>query len=373
MTERERLLCVYRGDVPDVVPFMLDLSHWWLHRNQLPWDLSQGLVAPETDLIDYHREAGVGYYLPSLGAFYSTGHGEGVTAEVSRCEGSAGPEITWQYHTPLGSVARTRLWDARTYSWRIGEWGVRGEAALRALAYALAGRSFTPEWERYAAWREAVGEGGVVYLSAGYSATGYLMNLWIGPEGMIFAAHDCPGLLHDVVREINTANLRLVDLLAQSPAEIILLGDNLSTDLQPPAFFNKWSREYYVEALRRLHAAGKQVAFHIDGRLRGGLALLAEIGVDAADAVTPAPMGDLTAEQCRPEAGPGLILSGGVPPNLWLPETPRDQFVAAVRSWLALRDGSPRLIAGAGDQVPPGAAEDRIALMGELVARHGRY
>jgi uroporphyrinogen-III decarboxylase len=199
------------------------------------------------------------------------------------------------------------------------------------------------------------------------------MNLWMGPEGLIFAAHDCPELLRALVRDINAANLRLVDLLAQSPAEVILVGDNFSTDLQPPSFFNQWSRDYYVEAIRRLQAAGKYVAFHIDGRLRGGLELLAGIGVDAADAVTPAPMGDLTADACRDEAGPEMVLSGGVAPNLWLPDVPRERFIAAVRAWLELRRVGPRLIANAGDQVPPGAAEDRIGLMGELVREHGRY
>jgi len=33
---------------------------------------------------------------------------------------------------------------------------------------------------------------------------------------------------------------------------------------------------------------------------------------------------------------------------------------------------SPRLIAGAGDQVPPGADERRIGLMRDLVEEHGR-
>ena len=48
-------------------------------------------------------------------------------------------------------------------------------------------------------------------------------------------------------------------------------------------------------------------------------------------------------------------------------------FVAKIREWLALRRRSPRLIANAGDQVPPGAAEERIALMRDLVEEEGRY
>ena len=32
MTLRERILAVYRGETPDVVPYMLDLSHWFYHK-----------------------------------------------------------------------------------------------------------------------------------------------------------------------------------------------------------------------------------------------------------------------------------------------------------------------------------------------------
>ena len=71
MTQRERLLSVYRGQTPDVVPFMLDLSHWFYHRHHLPWDLSRAFETPETDLIAYHRQVGAGYYMPNLGAFFS--------------------------------------------------------------------------------------------------------------------------------------------------------------------------------------------------------------------------------------------------------------------------------------------------------------
>lgn len=370
---RDRILTVYRGGRPDVVPCMLDLSHWWLHRQRLPWDLSQPLTDPETDLISYHRDHGVGYYLPTLSAFYAADHGDGVTAGVTRVTTGGVAELTWSYHTPLGRISRTRLWDERTYSWRIGDWGVRSEQDLRVLGRALAGRTFAPQWERYSAWRAAVGDTGVVCISPGYSAIGQLMNLWMGPEATLLAAHDCPDLLAGVVREINDSNLRLVDLLAQSPAEIILLGDNFSTDLQPPHFFARWSRDYYVEAVRRLHAAGKFVAVHIDGRLRGGLRMLADTGADCADAVTPAPMGDLTPRECRDEAGPDFIISGGLPPNLWLPEAPLEQFLALARAWLALRHDGPRLILAAGDQVPPGADEARIALLAELAEREGRY
>ena len=371
MTVRERILSVYRGETPDAVPCMLDLSHWFYHKHRLPWDLSVSYLEPEYELIDYHKRMGVGFYVPHLGAFFDVAYGEDVQAAVIKSED--GLEISWEFKTPVGVIRRTRRWEGQTYAWGVAEWGIRSEQDLRVLGYALASRRYTPRWERYQAWSDYVDDYGVVYLMPGYSAMGHLFNYWLGIEHTVYATIDWNSTMHQVVDEINANVLECIDLLAESPAEIICLGDNFSSDIQPPHFFEEWSRPFYAEAIHRLHAAGKYVAVHIDGKLRGSLAMFRDLGADCADAVTPVPMGDLTPQACRDEAGPDVILSGGVSPNLWLPHTDVAQFDAAVLCWLDLRKRSPRLIANAGDQVPPGTDEDRIHRMRDLVDRHGRY
>jgi len=213
----------------------------------------------------------------------------------------------------------------------------------------------------------------VVYMPAGYSAIGQLLNYWMGVEATTYAAVDWPETMRETVELINESNLQLIDLLTESPAEIIVMGDNISADIQPPHFFREWSAPYYTEAVRRLHRAGKYVAVHIDGKLRGALAMVRETGADCSDATTPVPMGDLTPEDCREEDGPSFILSGGVSPDLWLPNASESDFRAAVIRWLELRKMSPRLIANAGDQVPPGAVEERIETMRDLLEEYGRY
>ncbi len=373
MTLRERIMAVYRGETPDVVPYMLDLSHWFYHKNHLPWDLSASYVAPEFDLIACHKRFGAGFYMPNLGSFYDATYGAGVSSEVYKEWHGETPEIVWRITTPLGSIERRRIWEEDSYSWAITRLGVRSEEDLRVLGYALGSLTFRPKWDRYLAWKEAVGDVGVVYLSAGYSAMGQLLHYWLGVTGTIYAATDWPQTLAEVVERINAANLRLIDLLATSPADVVILGDNFSSNIQPPRFFARWSRPYYAEAVRRLHAAGKCTAVHIDGMLRGAIAMIRDTGADCGDAITPAPMGDLTPEQCRQEAGRDFILSGGVPPNLWLPDVDVQDFKRAVLAWLELKRYGPRLIANAGDQVPPHAAEDRIAIMRDLVEEHGRY
>ncbi|GAG11942.1 unnamed protein product, partial [marine sediment metagenome] len=228
---------------------------------------------------------------------------------------------------------------------------------------------------RYQAWVDYVGEDGVVYLvhPVTYSGMAHLLHYWMGVEGVAYATYDWPDTVHEVVDQINENNLKAIDLVVTSPGEIIFLGDQFSSDVQPPHFFAEWARPYYVEVIGRVHAAGKYAAVHIDGQLRGALRMIRDTGADCADAVTPVPIGDLTPAECREEVGPDFILSGGVSPDLWLPGTSTERFKQAVTEWVNLKRHSPRLIANAGDQVPPDAVEERIEIMRDLVEEYGRY
>ncbi|MDP6154197.1 MAG: uroporphyrinogen decarboxylase family protein [Phycisphaeraceae bacterium] len=373
MTHRERILAVYHGQTPDVVPCMLDLSHWYLHKNHLPWDLSVKQDQPDGRLIEYHRQLDVGFYIDNLGSFFDVHLPNDVTLRTDKHCVEGVPEIIWYIETPLGQIERRRRWEERSYAWGISQWGIRDEQDIHVFAHAMSRRRFSSDWRKYERWASEVGDLGVVYLMVGYSAMGYLMHNWMGVEGAIYATCDFPDAMHEAVDAVNANILELVDLAATSPAQVVMMGDNFSSDIQPPAFFDCWTRPFYEEAIERLHRAGKYVAVHIDGRLRGAISMIRESGADAGDAITPAPMGDLTPAQCRAQAGQDFILSGGVSPELWSANVPLEQFKQKVIDWLEIKALSPRLILAAGDQVPPGAEEDRIRIMRDLVQTHGTY
>ena len=371
MTPKERIMAVYEGKMPDRVPFMLDLSHWFYHKNQIPWDLSKSYDKPEYELIDYHRKAGVGFYMPNLGSSFDISYPDDVKTTTQKSED--GKAITWTIETPIGSISRTRVWHDVNYAWGIEKWGIKIEQQLKVLAYALENRTFKFLPEKYRAWVDYIGDLGLCYGIFGYSAMGQLLNYWMGIEGVIYATIDWPDTVKEAVDKINRSNLKLIDVLAGSPVEVVCMGDNFSSDIQPPHFYFQWSKSFYDEAIKRLHKSGKFVAVHIDGKLSGAIEMICGSGADCGDAITPKPMGDLTAQQCRDAAGKDFILSGGVSPDLWLPETDESVFKKAVLDWLELKKQSPRLIANAGDQVPPGAVEDRIEIMRDLVDEHGKY
>ncbi len=337
MTERERMLAVYRGETPDRVPFFLDLSHWFIQKHKLPFDLSASVTEPDWPLIEYHRNVGAGLYIGNLLSCYDMVYSEDVANSVVKETTAQGIEIVWRIETPIGAIERRRRWEEQSYSWGISAWGVRSEQDLRVLEYAMTRARAIPAFDSYERWSDAVGGIGVVYMPLAYSAMGYLLNLWMGVENTIHATVDMPDVLTEVVDSINESLLKTVDLLCEGPGDVIFMGDNFSSDIQSPRFFRRWSAPFYREAFKRIRAVGKYSAVHVDGRLRGLLREFSEIGADCIDAVTPSLPGDLTPVECRQESGPNLILSGGVPPSVWLETSSENTSVTKQHASAKLR------------------------------------
>ena len=374
MTPRERILAVYNGQKPDRVPYMLDLSHYYLYKFQLPWDLCNGYPKPDTGLMDYTRKMGAAFYCPQQTHFWNVEYANDVKSFAATNVVDGVPEICWRFETPMGSIERIRVWEPASYSWAIKKWGVETEKDLEILAYAMSSRRYTPIPQNYEDWVDYIGEDGLVYLNSGYSAMGYLMNYWMGVENTIYASYDSEDVLEECVNKINDNALEQIKMMAEEfSAPVIIMGDNFSSDVQSPSFFGRWSKDYYAKAYDIIHQNGKKVAVHVDGKLKGAIKMMKDIGADCIDAVTPGSVGGCSPMEAREEAGQDLILSGGIPNELWYDYSPVEKFDEAVKAWLALKEISPALIAAAGDQVPPGAEEDRILRMTRLVEEYGYY
>jgi len=370
MTLRGRALAVYRGETPDVVPWFADLSHWHNATRGIQW-VPFGNAARDITMIDLHREVHAGVYL-NMGQFFDIVYDDNVreTRELL----PDGVTTSWRLETPLGEIEERRHFEEVSYSYNITKRAVVTMQDVQVYRYAMTHRRYIPRFERYAAWSDLCGDLGLPYATFGYSGLGFLISRFMGIERTVYALSDQPTVMKEVIDEVNENCLQGLDMLCQGPQDVVLLGDNFSSDVQPPRFFEQWTGAFYREAVRRIHAARKYVAVHVDGRLRKLLSKMADVGVDCIDATTPAPGGDLTPEACREEAGTDLILWGGIPPSLWSRTNKSDEaFVAAIHRWLALRHKSPRLVLGPGDQVPPDTDKYRIEMVAEICEKHGRY
>lgn len=368
MTERERVKAVYDGGRPDRVPFMLDLSHWYKKNRNVPFDLS-GLKGVETGLVDLHRKLGAVSYV-EMGGFYDlSSRDPEVKAQSWTEDGVFHTEIV----TPEGTLAEERVFNPRSYSYGIRRHLVGGVEDFPAVRRYMESLECTPRWERKRAWEEALGELAFPYVQLPYSGLGYLISRNLGVEKTVYAAADRPEEFRLLVDAVNSCNLRILDRIIDGPFDVLIVSDNFDSNVQTRGLFDAWSRDYYAEVARRLHAKGRKFAVHVDGEMRGALSWMARCGVDCIDAATPAPMFSLTPAQAREEAGPQMILSGGIPATVFGATGTDAAFTDAVRRWLDTRLASPRLILAAGDQVPPDAPWERIAMLPQLIERYGRY
>ena len=368
MKPSERVRAVYQGRQPDQVPLLLDLSHWYKKNRNVPFNLS-GFTAVERGLVELHRQIGAVSYL-EMGAFYTLYSADPEVKLESRTEdGVFSTRIT----TPLGSLWEERVFNPDSYSYGIRKHLLQSPADFTIVEYLMEQLQCRPRWELYRDWQAALGDLAYPYAHLPYSGSGYLISRNMGVEATVYAILDEPAKVRRLVQAVNACNLRILDAILDGPFETLLISDNYDSNVQTRDFFDAYARDYYTEVARRLHARGKYLAVHVDGESRGVLGWLAECGVDCADALTPAPMFAHAPERMRAEAGPDLILSGGIPATVFGTTGSDAAFVECVKRWLDTRLASPRLIMAAGDQVPTDAPFHRIAMLPELVNKYGRY
>lgn len=368
MKPSERVRAVYRRETPDQVPLLLDLSHWYKRNMNTGFNLA-GYTQVEQGLVDLHRQVGAVAYV-EMGGFYSLAPDDPEVRLETRTENGV---FSTRITTPVGALYEERVFNPDSYSYGIRKHLLDSTADFPVVEFLMARLRCTPRWERFHAWKAALGDLAFPYAQLPYSGSGYLIARNLGVEKTVFAALDEPDRVRRLVDAVNAANLRILDAIIEGPFETLIVSDNYDSNVQTKDFFDRYVRDYYTEVARRLHAEGKYLAVHVDGESRGVLGWLAECGVDCADALTPAPMFSRTPVQMRAEAGPDLILSGGIPATLFGPGVADAAFEDCVRRWLDTRLASPRLLMAAGDQVPIEAPFHRIARLPELVARHGRF
>src|ERR1035437_5691701 len=339
MSPNERVRAVYQHRQPDQVPLMLDLSHWYKKNRNVPFNLS-GFTTVEQGLVDLHKQIGAVSYC-EMGGFYSLYSDDPeVRLESSTDAGVFTTRIT----TPLGRIHEERVFNSVTYSYGIRRYMLQSADDFAIVEYLMERLRCKPKWDYYRSWQESLGELAYPYAQLPYSGSGYLMARYMGVEATVYALLDETEKASRLIRSVNACNLRILDAIIDGPFETLLISDNYDSNVQTKEFFDAYVRDYYTEVARRLLAKGKYLAVHVDGESRGVLGWLAECGVDCADAVTPAPMFARMPAQMRAEAGPGLILSGGIPATVFGATGGDADFVECVKRWLDTRRVSPWLI-----------------------------
>ncbi|HHW48837.1 MAG TPA: hypothetical protein GXX14_09505 [Clostridiaceae bacterium] len=362
MNERERVMAVLKGEKPDKTPWLADLSYLYTSMS-LKGVLEEKYLGYE-GYLEFYKDLGAGiyFYTPSLWKVEYTG---GVEYLVHENDGVN----TFIYKTPKGNLRSQMTYLPETYSWAYTEHFVKNIDDLRIMLYIFEHMMYRENFEEFNRIDKLWGGYGIPVPLApvAVSALQKLLTRWAGVEKTIEIYTDYKDELEYVIDAIQASEDEVFDILAESPAQVIEFPENLSSEVTGRTFYQKYCMEYYSKRIKQLHDAGKFVAIHIDGMLQGCLPLLEKTGFDIAEAVTPAPVGDIELEKLREEAGEKIIIWGGLPGALFSPHYSEQMFESFLERIFKVFPPGSGFVLGVADQVPPDGLISRVKKVREMI------
>ena len=364
MTNRERILALLRGEVPDQVPWFGDLDYWYnalVYKQQLPEKYAGD------GYFQLNRDLGVGFYLQGYEPFTAVYEGVEVLVKEEKEE-----RIT-EIHTPFGSLTEVQRFLPTSCSWAYTKHLVETADDLPAFRYWLEHTRYEPNYAEAERRAKIIGDNGVTLCYLPRSPFMLMVALYSGIQNLVYLDLDAPEEFAATMELLEAKADGAAQIALESPAECLMIPENLSSEVVGLRYYAKYMQPYERKWVKLIQDAGKFSFIHMDGTLRGLIRPVAETGFRVLEALTPAPVGDLEIEELAAAAGPGPILWGGLPGVYFTDKVTDGEFDAFVQRVLGVMRQDPRFVLGVADQVPPDGIWERVARVRELVELYGNY
>ncbi len=366
MTPRTQILTILKGQCPDRVPWFGDLDYWAtarIHRHEVPPDFK---TSPA--YLDWHRELGVGFYLQGYFPFRT------IIENCDIREWRDGHRFYREINTPKGKLRECWQWMTDSFSEAPVEHLVKSEHDLPAFQYLYENTHYEPDYAFAQQRYELVGEQGIVLAYLPRSPFMQLVAEKAGIGNLTFIILNAPDAFEELLTVMTQSHNRAAQIALDSPAEALMIPENLSSEVVGRRFFEQYMRQYQEHWLQKVAQAGKYSFIHVDGTLRGLLREECSVGATVLEALTPDPVGDLRVDEWADYAsGNQPIFWGGVPGSYFTAQVTEAEFERHVKAVLAVMRTCPRYVLGVADQVPPDALEGRVRRIQSLVAEYGGY
>ncbi len=293
MTQRERMLSVYANKMPDE-PVL------GIYSRYLPRGKVERLV----------RESGMGIidYVPVTTQLAAPWHMyPGYLSEVKGAQLKV--EYYWSngmyrerrtYDTPVGSVYADIGQSVGAGSEHISHHYISSEEDYRVVQYLVENTVFGNNSPMLEQRKKALGEDGVVFGRLDRSPFQKLLIELASSEQFLvdmYTDSEAPVALMEAMRR---RMLEQAAIAVASPAEVIWLPENVTSDMTPPDCYSEYSLEYYKTVTAWAKQADKPVAAHMDGRLKALAWQISESGFTAIESFTlPVMNGDMTLDMAR--------------------------------------------------------------------------
>jgi len=304
MNIRERIDAFWSGERPDRIPYTIYWNEWRHTSSDPAWEAL------------YRKGLGVTWYLRTFETHY-----RGVEIIDQRYEENGRQMRRQVRRTPVGEVHAVwqNGWDQKFF--------LATPEDYRVMTYIVEHTEFTPCYEAYNAKVASLPPWGIA-----------IPELWRTPLQQIlvdFAGLEnfCVHLIEyeEEVRKLYAALLknfrRIVEIVAAGPGRYLSNLENFTADTLGPRRYQEFLLPVYDEFFPQLHAAGKLIGCHYDGRLSSCRRHIAGSPIDLIESLTPPPEGDLTLAEAR-AAWPGKLFWSNI--NVACYELPPAELKALV-------------------------------------------
>lgn len=347
MTPRERLLSVLRTGSAD----------------RIPWNIYAWLLPP-TPLARSFLDHGLSL-MGSQRICQDTFSELTILEEQYQSGGQ-----TWFHKTidtPLGMLSEESTIEQAYGSRWIKKYFVNRPDDFPVAEYIFRHTNAEPEYESWKTAHTAMGERGIVVGEVMPIPIMTLIVAWMGIEGLTEGLYTCPDRLDGLLDAAERLYDRHIQLAAESPAEIIWFGDNVTGAFISPRLYEKACVPTYARVMPILNQAGKIPIAHYDGANRSLLGGLARTSLPVIEAFTPPPMGNLSVAEAK-TAWPEKVIWVNFPGNLFL--EPPETIKAYMLDLLEKSAPGGRLVIGCTEEFPISDFDKTFQAIGQALAEY---
>ena len=209
--------------------------------------------------------------------------------------------------TPVGQVTRVdRLETAYGSAWT-REHYIKGPEDYRVMEFMYRDAIYHDNLDAIRAAQRALGGDGLLILRVGKGPLLEMLYQMMGMERFAIDLHERRDLVDSLYDTMVRRYDDLYALASEAPVEILQSADNITSIVVGEERFRQYCMPCYERHTRSIAGTGKKLAVHLDGRMRSLKQPISEAKFDIVEALTPAPMGDVSVAEAR-EAWPDKAL-----------------------------------------------------------------
>jgi len=311
MTIRERILAVYRNQMPDKVPFGI---------------YSRYQRSGEVERLARNSGLGILSFYPVVSLLAPPWHVHpGYISEIKNStfnisnKWNAGKLIEVRsIETPVGTISQHIIKDPSYGSDWVDKPYINSEEDYKIMQYVVENTVFESQEKAIYQKMKDLGEDGVLLGRVDRSPYQKLLIELVSPEQFLMDIYINPAPIEELMQVIDSRLDEQFDMALNSKVDVIWQPDNVTSDTTPPDIFSKYHLPYYKKNGFKCKQAGKVYTVHIDGKAKALSEQIGNVPINVIESFSiPIMGGDMTIEEAL-AVWPDKVLCPNFPSSLSL-------------------------------------------------------